>query len=837
MEGTKIEVKNLCPLIAMISAGKTSILRVIFDVDFLEASAGIGTKFVNIIRYNPDVGKNPKFYHLKLKDIGNGDYDYYKDPDFKEVIGKQEIKQSNEKINQELKNKTVPYEELFYMIEVGECGFIEDKEYLKNYDLVDIPGVSEFNVDQTPEEKPTENISVFKEEPDDLAAAFSAFEGENNKSQCIAHFDTIEKEMENYDPAKEKSYLTEIFRIIKNKMTNGIIVFSIDNYQHVENYRIIGKLHKVIKKPIENFLIFLNKIDKSENEEFDLAVLNSKIMKYFPSGTYFNFTKNIIVPLSTIQLENESKMSKDFKYFLYFHYINYLMNSQTDAPTPKGSTTTGGLNFIDFLKKINIRRKISKKKFIEIINKVIGSENYKKILGEIKGIISFIKERHSDDDLNLGVRADDFEEKQIKEIIDNKLEDNNGGEEDEDDQNDGFDINEQDGVIFILFFYNEFKSNKKQIPSLSKNTLTVKRYFSMKSVNDDKQKIDMKELLTKLSKEDIKKKNLSQKIDDISKRLIEFYEEYKKENVRQQNLEKLQKSINSSIGILKTSNYLYIPMLGVSNAGKSTILNGLIGCSILPAHKNECTKKGILIRHWDNEFPAIRKTKFKKDTLGDEIIYYFEPEGNIIAKGIYDINRVLEGTNGEFTDNAEDYFYQIDINIKFVRELNMDENIKNKICFIDLPGFGTNNAFEQNEIYSRLIKSCNIFLFIVFNLKIKEVDNKKMLDNLIEKMQSFRGIVTHSFIEKCLFIINSDTKQVISAKTEDQAKNDIISVVKKENDKNPNNNIVPKYNISKQNINVCFFNAKFYENYIRKLNYYNSPVLLIDEEYQMMKLI
>ena len=70
-------------------------------------------------------------------------------------------------------------------------------------------------------------------------------------------------------------------------------------------------------------------------------------MKYFPSGTYFNFTKNIIVPLSTIQLENESKMSKDFKYFLYFHYINYLMNSQTDAPTPKGSTTTGGLNFID----------------------------------------------------------------------------------------------------------------------------------------------------------------------------------------------------------------------------------------------------------------------------------------------------------------------------------------------------------------------------------------------------------------------------------------------------------------------------------------------------------
>ena len=84
----KIEIKNLCPMIAMISAGKTSILNTIYDIDFLETSAGIGTKFVNIIRYNPEVGKNPKFYHLILKDIGNGDYEYYKDTKT-EIIGKE----------------------------------------------------------------------------------------------------------------------------------------------------------------------------------------------------------------------------------------------------------------------------------------------------------------------------------------------------------------------------------------------------------------------------------------------------------------------------------------------------------------------------------------------------------------------------------------------------------------------------------------------------------------------------------------------------------------------------------------------------------------------------
>ena len=87
-------------------------------------------------------------------------------------------------------------------------------------------------------------------------------------------------------------------------------------------------------------MIFLNKIDKSEKRELDLSTLNNKIMKYFPSAKIFNFTKNKIILLSTIQLENESKMSKDFKYFLDFHYINNLMkNQKTYAPNPQGLAT------------------------------------------------------------------------------------------------------------------------------------------------------------------------------------------------------------------------------------------------------------------------------------------------------------------------------------------------------------------------------------------------------------------------------------------------------------------------------------------------------------------
>ena len=143
---TRVEVKNLCPMIAMISSGKTSILKVLYDIDFLEVSAGIGTKFVNIIRYNPNVGEEPKFYHLIIEKTKKGKYGYFRDPNFKEVIGSENIKKVNKELNELYKNKqNVPYENLFYMVEVGHTNVIEDEEYLKNFDLVDIPGVNEYN--------------------------------------------------------------------------------------------------------------------------------------------------------------------------------------------------------------------------------------------------------------------------------------------------------------------------------------------------------------------------------------------------------------------------------------------------------------------------------------------------------------------------------------------------------------------------------------------------------------------------------------------------------------------------------------------------------------------
>ena len=61
----KIEIKNLVPVAAKISAGKSKLLNVLYNIQFLECKAGIATKFINILRYNPKI-KKPLFYHLKL---------------------------------------------------------------------------------------------------------------------------------------------------------------------------------------------------------------------------------------------------------------------------------------------------------------------------------------------------------------------------------------------------------------------------------------------------------------------------------------------------------------------------------------------------------------------------------------------------------------------------------------------------------------------------------------------------------------------------------------------------------------------------------------------------
>jgi len=166
-------------------------------------------------------------------------------------------------------------------------------------------------------------------------------------------------------------------------MKNGIFIFSIDKYQLAENYQIIGKLKLVLDKPIENFLILLNKMDISTNIEEDIQSLKGIILQEFPKGG-FNITRNTIIQCSAFQLQNELNMDKKFSNILYYHYINFIMNSK---------------KYKDFIESFKEFIKNFLKKDIESIDRETFENNIKSIeddeeIKSIKEIIKKINENH-----------------------------------------------------------------------------------------------------------------------------------------------------------------------------------------------------------------------------------------------------------------------------------------------------------------------------------------------------------------------------------------------------------------------------------------------------------
>ena len=335
----KIEQRKIVPIAAMISAGKSKLLNVILNIKFLESKAGIGTKFVNIIRYNPEI-KEPTFTHLKIKNE-NGEYVFYKDSLYDPKVGEEKIIEESKNLNSLLSTKSnVDYEEIFYMTEIKDAKFIKDKDYLLTHDLCDVPGLSEYQEQKKLFEEKVEEKNV--EFDDKMEIGIKQFgivykpKEKKNTSDLNEEIKKIESNLSssnnkdedelyyNMNIDKENTYLTEIFKIIKNNIDGAIIVLSIENFYFVENFEIIAKLHKVIQKNINNFLIVLNKLDLSSNPNADIERCKGLFIKYFPKCKTFNLNLNTFIPLSAIQIENELLMNENFSNLIYYNFYNYM---------------------------------------------------------------------------------------------------------------------------------------------------------------------------------------------------------------------------------------------------------------------------------------------------------------------------------------------------------------------------------------------------------------------------------------------------------------------------------------------------------------------------------
>jgi hypothetical protein len=244
MSKEKIEERKIIPIAAKISAGKSKLLNVLFNIDFLESKTGIGTKFVNILRYNPKIQK-PIFYHLKVEKE-NGKYVFYKDPNSEVKEGEEEILEENKKLNNIFADSPViKYEDIFYMTEVNEVQFIKDKQFLLNHDFCDIPGLTEYQTTSEDKIQKDEKKEEEKKEPDEDQKFIEKMEVGRKRFGTIYHkkkTKNIHSQKRNKEVSKEelleinneekkedikeddifynvdvneKTYLTEIFSIIR----------------------------------------------------------------------------------------------------------------------------------------------------------------------------------------------------------------------------------------------------------------------------------------------------------------------------------------------------------------------------------------------------------------------------------------------------------------------------------------------------------------------------------------------------------------------------------------------------------------------------------------------
>ena len=480
----KIEHRKIVPIAAVVSAGKSMFLNVLYNINLLECKAGIATKFVNILRYNPNIN-TPCFYHLKVIKEGN-DYIFYKDLNSEEISGEDKIKEEIKNINNELAAKLkIEYEDIFYMTEINEAPFYMDKDYLLSHDLCDIPGLSEYNgtngenENNKINEKEENNNVKDKEFEEKLKKGAEEFglvikdkekkekkeekeEKDSSNNNKIGIEDDIFYDI-NID--NEDSYTTNIFNIIKNYIDGAIIVLSVENYNFTENFQLIAKLHKITQKNINNFLIILNKIDLSENPDDDIEKCKGLLIQNFPKCKTFNINLNTFIAISTYQLQNELLMSKEFKYLINYHYFNYaskvkITNNKQNTPLDK--------TFINHLTDILKANGINKEEIEKRVKELDNSENIDQINQELKSIIKNLKNYYKNFDINVGITEDDFSN--VKNI--NLL--------DDEDEEEDLEIN-SDGDIkpsYILKILYIFHHEKKLIPSFSNETNKLLHYFT-----------------------------------------------------------------------------------------------------------------------------------------------------------------------------------------------------------------------------------------------------------------------------------------------------------------------------------------------------------------------
>ena len=561
-----------------------------------------------------------------------------------------------------------------------------------------------------------------------------------------------------------------VLEIIKNKIENFIFIFNMTNYKDKRNYQIIRQIVKILGVPIVNSLILFENVQKNNSNEFQNFINN--LTKNFPDFKDFNYYLNKIIRINFILMESELLLTKSFYHFLRYHSLLYIFNDSYKEKTINSgnslSLDDGFFKYIESLIGNDVKESYERLENSDEIQSEIG--NAIKEMKEKDKIILPIKEQNN----NIGGFSEDEEEEEVE---------------------------KEDNKNILTKFYIYFDKKKSQEQNSTSSELI--NYFEFHQV--------FKNTFSQLSK------NFEIKIIDDNDQTI--IDNLKFIITQIENTKAFKNTLNNfkvEIDLLKeeNQNLIYIPFLGLSNSGKSTLLNAIIGKDILPVKSEECTKKGIIISYSEDNEPDISIRKATLKSKGEK--HYFEYNKNIIAKGFANVKHVLESVNWYYEENETNFFYYVRTKIKLFDEMNLKDYLKKKIFLIDFPGYGTNSIFQKN-IIPKIFKFCNCFAFVVKDSKIKEEENQKILKEALKTIETSHDKLINGFIKSCLFISNLFPQtQTIDNTDLEKGKRDIKELTNVKNEKD---------------INICFIRADKCLRGRNNYNYFFNIEETIEDEY------
>ena len=439
-------------------------------------------------------------------------------------------------------------------------------------------------------------------------------------------------------------------------------------------------------------------------------------------------------------------------------------------------------------------KKIKKLPFVEfIINEL--TEGKKK--EEKKEYINKLINNFNDDNLNIIKQVYEKVKNNSNDTIDYGINFDADEDDDEDDNQ----------SLIMKAFYQNFEE-KINIPKYSEDVQKILDYFNNFKDKDSSNMETAPLPITTMQ-------NGESKAIDILKNIFNKLKKYVKEDDKDNIINILDDNLVMMEKFILNDRKIYIPFIGVSSAGKSTILNCIVGYQLFPEAQDECTTRGIIIEYSD-------VVELYETEIDSERNYYVFSPKNKVAEGYKDVRNYLKSLNYRYATNPSKHFYIVKTTMKSFDDFGFSDELKKRILLVDLPGSDTTqNQFNKKDekdrsVYEKLLSISSSFIYINKGRAINETNNQTILKKLYTNIQDSSKLGNNDYLKACLFAINLFKKITEEEMNMENVKKDLSTILFD----NPNHS---------EEINSVFFNAKKFYDYL------NLSTLLQDHEATLNK--